>query len=143
MPPITMIRPKRCRGKVKNCQKLSRPRLSPSLAGALTADTWPACGRYLASAYETIAELHNAVGITPLLDARSDRRCPSRPYFGIYRRAICQRPGRADSGCAVIGALFRMICRDGTRSAPNAVPHGHAGYVDHRVIPADGAIQRG
>jgi hypothetical protein len=59
------------------------PRLLPSLRGALTAGTWPERDRHLAAAYETAAELHDALGITPPLDARSGRRYPSRPYLGI------------------------------------------------------------
>jgi hypothetical protein len=59
------------------------PRLTPSLLGALKAGTWQERDRHLATAYEAVAELHNALGLTPPLDAKSGPRYPERPYLGI------------------------------------------------------------
>jgi len=59
------------------------PRFTPSLMGALKADTWQERDRHLAAAYETAARMHNALGITPPLDTGSGLRYPERPYLGI------------------------------------------------------------
>jgi hypothetical protein len=59
------------------------PRLTPSLLGALKAETWQERDRHLAAAYESAAEMHNALSITPPLDAKSGPRYPERPYLDI------------------------------------------------------------
>jgi Domain of unknown function (DUF4037) len=43
--------------------------LSPSLRGALTAATWQERERFLVAAYESVAEMHNRLGITHPLPA--------------------------------------------------------------------------
>jgi hypothetical protein len=45
------------------------PSLAPHLRGALTAAAWPERERHLAAAYEQLAALHNALGITEPLPA--------------------------------------------------------------------------
>ncbi|MFF2656470.1 DUF4037 domain-containing protein [Kitasatospora sp. NPDC058032] len=55
------------------------PRLTPSLRGALAADTYPERERHLCAAYETAAALHNATGLTPPVDPAT-RPYHSRPY---------------------------------------------------------------
>ncbi|MFF8768590.1 DUF4037 domain-containing protein [Kitasatospora sp. NPDC015120] len=55
------------------------PRLTPSLRGALAAGTYPERERHLCAAYETVAALHNATGLTPPVDPAT-RPYHSRPY---------------------------------------------------------------
>jgi hypothetical protein len=43
------------------------PNLQPALLGALAATDWPERERHLSAAYETMAALHNALGLTPRL----------------------------------------------------------------------------
>lgn len=57
--------------------------LAPSLAGALRATTWPEREHHLGAACETVARLHNALGITaPLPDTVS--LFHSRPFRVIH-----------------------------------------------------------
>lgn len=49
--------------------------LTPSLTGALAATRWRDRERHLVTAYEHVAELHNALGLTAPVDPRT------RPYF--------------------------------------------------------------
>lgn len=56
--------------------------LSPNLRGALSAETWQERERYLAHAYERVAEMHNALGITDPLPVEP------RDFFGRPFRVI-------------------------------------------------------
>ena len=49
--------------------------LSPNLTGALAATTWPEREQHLVAAYETVAGLHNALGLTERVNPRT------RPFF--------------------------------------------------------------
>jgi hypothetical protein len=49
--------------------------LSPHLIGALAATTWPERERHLVAAYEHVAGLHDALGLTGRVDPRA------RPFF--------------------------------------------------------------
>lgn len=53
--------------------------LAASLTAAISAAGWPARERHLRDAYETVAGLHNELGLTPPLDI-STRRFHDRPY---------------------------------------------------------------
>ncbi len=53
--------------------------LTASLAAAISAGSWPAREQHLREAYETVAVLHNQLGLTPPLDT-STRRFYDRPY---------------------------------------------------------------
>jgi hypothetical protein len=53
--------------------------LTTSLAAALSAGSWPAREQHLREAYETVAALHNQLGLTPPLDTRT-RGFYDRPY---------------------------------------------------------------
>jgi predicted N-acetyltransferase YhbS len=53
--------------------------LAASLNAAMSAGSWPAREQHLRDAYETVAALHNQLGITPPLDTRT-RRFHDRPY---------------------------------------------------------------
>ncbi|MFF7456745.1 DUF4037 domain-containing protein [Kitasatospora sp. NPDC008115] len=59
------------------------PRLTPSLRGALAADTYPERERHLCAAYETVAALHNATALTPPVDPAT-RPYHSRPYRVLH-----------------------------------------------------------
>ncbi|MDQ3701875.1 MAG: DUF4037 domain-containing protein, partial [Chloroflexota bacterium] len=72
------------------------PRLTPLLLGTLKADTWPERDRHLADAYETLAAMHNALGVTPPLDPSSGPRYPERPYLTPADGA-CTSSGTAGS----------------------------------------------
>jgi Domain of unknown function (DUF4037) len=54
-------------------------RLTASLAAALSAGSWPAREQHLREAYQTVAALHNQLGLTPPLDTRT-RGFYDRPY---------------------------------------------------------------
>ncbi|WP_218177811.1 DUF4037 domain-containing protein [Amycolatopsis australiensis] len=56
--------------------------LTPSLTGALAATTWRERERHLATAYETAAELHNALGLTEPVDPRTG------PYYDRPFRVV-------------------------------------------------------
>jgi Domain of unknown function (DUF4037) len=53
--------------------------LAASLAAALSAGSWPAREQHMREAYETVAALHNHLGLTPPLDTRT-RGFYDRPY---------------------------------------------------------------
>lgn len=53
--------------------------LTASLTAAISADGWPAREQRLRDAYETVAALHNELGLTPPLDPRT-RPFYDRPY---------------------------------------------------------------
>lgn len=53
--------------------------LTASLTAAISADGWPAREQRLREAYETVAGLHNGLGMTPPLDPRT-RPFYDRPY---------------------------------------------------------------
>lgn len=53
--------------------------LAASLAAALSAGRWPAREQHLREAYQTVAALHNQLGLTPPLDTRT-RGFYDRPY---------------------------------------------------------------
>ncbi|GLY42514.1 hypothetical protein Amsp01_085370 [Amycolatopsis sp. NBRC 101858] len=56
--------------------------LSPHLTGALAATSWPERERHLVAAYEHVAGLHNALGLTERVDPRA------RPFFDRPFRVI-------------------------------------------------------
>lgn len=56
--------------------------LSPHLTGALAATAWPERERHLAAAYEHVAGLHNALGLTAWVNPRT------RPYFDRPFRVV-------------------------------------------------------
>lgn len=71
--------------------------LSPSLRAALRAETWPERERHLVSAYEHVARMHNALGLTdPLPEV-------ARDFFGRPFRVIALH-GHADALLARITA---------------------------------------
>ena len=53
--------------------------LSAALSAAVSATDWPTREQQLCHAYETVAALHNQMGLTPPLDTRT-RRFHDRPY---------------------------------------------------------------
>ena len=53
--------------------------LTASLAAALSAGSWPAREQHLSEAYQTVAALHNQLGLTPPLDTRT-HGFYDRPY---------------------------------------------------------------
>jgi hypothetical protein len=58
-------------------------KLTPSLTGALAATDWRDRERHLVAAYETVAEAHNALGLTAPIDPRtSDYH--DRPFRVIH-----------------------------------------------------------
>jgi hypothetical protein len=59
------------------------PRLMPLFDATFQATTWPERERHLSAAYETIADLHNALGITQRLSPRVSRFF-GRPYLVIH-----------------------------------------------------------
>ena len=64
--------------------------LSPSLRAALAAETWQERERHLAAAYERVAEMHNALGLTDPLPVEP------RDFFGRPFRVIALH-GYADA----------------------------------------------
>lgn len=89
------------------------PTLGPILAAALAASTWPEREGHLARAYELLAEQHNALGITPPMEAKVSPFW-DRPFQVIHAdrfvaaidasiadpslRALLNRAGRARYG---------------------------------------------
>jgi predicted N-acetyltransferase YhbS len=53
--------------------------LTASLTGAISGDSWPVREQHLRHAYETVAALHNQLGLTAPLDTRT-RGFYARPY---------------------------------------------------------------
>jgi Domain of unknown function (DUF4037) len=80
--------------------------LSPPLTGALRAETWTERERHLVSAYEHVARMHNALGLTEALPDRA------RGFFGRPFRVIALH-GHADALLALItdGAVRRIASR--------------------------------
>jgi hypothetical protein len=64
------------------------PRLTPLFRRTLRAETWREREDALAAAYEIVAELHNALGITAPLDPRT-RAYYSRPFRVIFAERFC------------------------------------------------------
>lgn len=71
--------------------------LTQSLRAAISADGWPAREQHLREAYEAVAALHNALGVTPPLDTRT-RYFHDRPYrvIGAARFAAALRDAITD-----------------------------------------------
>jgi Domain of unknown function (DUF4037) len=87
--------------------------LTASLTAAVTAVGWPARQRHLSRAYETVAALHNALGVTEPLDTRT-RGYFDRPYqvidagrFGAALRAAITDPQARHLSAA--GAVDQFI----------------------------------
>ncbi|MFI5587066.1 DUF4037 domain-containing protein [Amycolatopsis sp. NPDC051758] len=59
------------------------PGLTPSLTGALAATNWHDRERHLVAAYETVAGLHNELGLTDPVDPRTSRYY-DRPFQVIH-----------------------------------------------------------
>jgi hypothetical protein len=64
------------------------PLLTPLFRRTLRAESWPEREDALAAAYEIVAELHNALGITAPLDPRT-RSYYSRPFRVIFAERFC------------------------------------------------------
>jgi hypothetical protein len=77
--------------------------LTACLTAAVSAGGWPAREHHLCEAYETVALMHNELGLTPPLDTRR-RRFYDRPYqvIGAGRFAAALRQAITDPR---IGAL--------------------------------------
>ena len=58
-------------------------RIGPSLTSALAAGTWSERERHLSAAYEAVAEMHNALGVTEPLPTRVSPFF-NRPYLIIH-----------------------------------------------------------
>ena len=71
--------------------------LTASLTAAVSAGGWPAREEQLCQAYETVALMHNELGLTPPLDTRT-RRFYDRPYqvIGAGRFAAALREAITD-----------------------------------------------
>lgn len=71
------------------------PELAPVLRGAQLAETWPERERHLCEAYETVAGMHNTLGITNSLPAKSgpffDRPFQVIHLGGGFAEAIRER----------------------------------------------------
>jgi hypothetical protein len=65
------------------------PRLRPALQGALAATTWPEREQHLSTAYETVADMHNALAIT---EPRPTTVSPyyGRPFQVIHSDRFCE-----------------------------------------------------
>ena len=80
--------------------------LSPSLQGALSADTWQERERHLCAAYEAVAHLHNALGITaPLAEHVSFFH--GRPFRVIHGERFASALIDAVTGCDVLELVAR------------------------------------
>jgi hypothetical protein len=58
----------------------SAPRVGPHLSAALAGGTWPERERALSAAYVAVAEMHNALGVTPPIEAAVSH-FHDRPYL--------------------------------------------------------------
>ncbi|MFD7295255.1 DUF4037 domain-containing protein [Streptomyces sp. NPDC059897] len=67
--------------------------LTPSLRGALTAPDHPTRECHLCDAYEAVATLHNATGLTPPLDP-TRRPYHSRPFLVLHAEHFAQALAR-------------------------------------------------
>ncbi|MHC5260096.1 DUF4037 domain-containing protein [Streptomyces sp. UC4497] len=79
-------------------------KLAPSLRGALTAPDHPTRERHLCDAYEAVATLHNATGLTAPLDPNR-RPYHSRPFLVLHADRFAQ-------------ALARTLTRPALRELP-------------------------
>ena len=59
------------------------PRLTPALLGATGGGTWREREGHLCAAYEEVARMHNALGMTEPLAAECSPRSASRPYRSL------------------------------------------------------------
>jgi hypothetical protein len=79
--------------------------LRPLLAAALCASTWPDREHSLTRAYESVARLHNAIGVTPPLDP-------------LIRPTFYDRPYQIPDAGRFVRALRDQIRDDSVRSLP-------------------------
>lgn len=79
------------------------PRLTPLLAGALAARTWQEREAHLVPAYETVAGMHNALGIAPPVDPRT------RPFHGRPFRVLHAERFRDATASAITNPAVRAI----------------------------------
>jgi hypothetical protein len=87
--------------------------LTASLTAAVSAGGWPAREERLCEAYETVAAMHNELGVTPPLDTRR-RRFYDRPYqvIGAGRFAAALRRAITDpriGNLPLTGAIDQFI----------------------------------
>lgn len=80
------------------------PTLEPALLGALAATDWPARERNLSAAYETVAGMHNALGLTEPVPDRAS------PFYG--------RPFQVIHGDRFAAALERAIRDEAVKRLP-------------------------
>ena len=66
-------------------------RLAPALRGALLRQNWRERELYLSQAYEMLAEMHNALGVTDLLPTKVS------PFYGRLSRSFTARCSRRQS----------------------------------------------
>ena len=92
--------------------------LLPHLDGALAARSWPAREGHLAGAYEAVAGMHNALGLTALLPERVS------PFWG--------RPFRVIHGDRFADALRATIEDPRVRRLPEGI-----GAIDQWVDSTD------
>lgn len=90
------------------------PVLTPSLHGALGAGSWPERERHLCAAYEAVARMHNALGITE----------PLEDYVTFFH----DRPFRVLHGGRFAAAIIDVIADDEVRGLVGRV--GMIGAVD-------------
>ncbi len=93
-------------------------RLTPLFAGALDAPSWQEREKYLSQAYETMAEMHNALGVTRALPTRVS------PFYG--------RPYLVIHADAFADALREAIVSPEVRRLPP-----HLGAIDQFVDSTD------
>jgi Domain of unknown function (DUF4037) len=77
----------------------------PLLSAAITAPLWPDRERSLCTAYEAVARLHNAIGVTPPLDP-------------VVKPMYYDRPYRVPDAARFVRALRDQIQDPGVRSLP-------------------------
>jgi hypothetical protein len=65
------------------------PRFLPLFQGALRAETWREREDFLASAYEIVAGMHNALGVTASVDPRT-RPYHGRPFQVLHAERFCE-----------------------------------------------------
>lgn len=105
-----------------------------SLTAAISGDGWPEREPYLRDAYETAAELHNQLGLTPPLDTRT-RRYYGRPYkvLGATRFTAALREAITDPQVRrlpLTGAIDQFV--DSTDASGN---------LDRRLALTEAAIR--
>ena len=94
--------------------------LTASLAAALSAGSWPGREQHLREAYQTVAALHNQLGLTPPLDTRT---------HGFY-----DRPYQVIDADRFTAALREAITDPQIRRLPPA------GAIDQFVDSTDAAV---